>query len=43
MKDVAKATSRVIPRDEFRSSTPPEKCVSGDGASRMEVVWARAY
>ncbi len=43
MKDVAKATSRVIPREEFRSSTPPEKCVSGEGASRMEVVWARAY
>ena len=43
MKDVAKATSRVIPGEEFRSSTPPATCVSGQGASRMEVIWARAY
>jgi len=43
MKDVAKATSRVIPGEEFRSGTPPAKCVSGEGAARMEVAWARAY
>jgi prolyl-tRNA synthetase len=43
MKDVCKATSRVIPGEEFRSETPPEKCVSGDAASKMEVAWARAY
>jgi len=43
MKDVCKATSRVIPGEEFRSETTPEKCVSGTGPSRMEVVWARAY
>ena len=43
MKDVCKATSRVVPGEEFRSETPPEKCVSGEAPSRMEVVWARAY
>jgi prolyl-tRNA synthetase len=43
MKDVARATSRVVPGEEFRSATPPERCVSGEGPSRMEVVWARAY
>jgi prolyl-tRNA synthetase len=43
MKDATRATSRVIPGEEFRSDTPPEKCVSGEGASRMEVAWARAY
>jgi prolyl-tRNA synthetase len=43
MKDVCKATSRVIPGEEFRSETTPEKCVSGEAPSRMEVVWARAY
>ena len=43
MKDLAKATTRVIPDEEFRSSTAPEKCVSGDGPAKMEVVWAKAY
>ncbi|MCG6989090.1 MAG: proline--tRNA ligase [Gemmatimonadetes bacterium] len=43
MKDACKATSRVVASEEFRSETPPERCVSGDGPSQMEVVWARAY
>jgi prolyl-tRNA synthetase len=43
IKDLTKATPRVVPGEEFRSSTTPEKCISGDGPSRAEVVWARAY
>ncbi|HSG46317.1 MAG TPA: proline--tRNA ligase [Longimicrobiales bacterium] len=42
-KEEMKATIRCIPDPEFRSATPPEKCISGDGAARHEVVWARAY
>jgi prolyl-tRNA synthetase len=42
VKDETKATIRVIPDAEFRSETPPEKCISG-AESKMEVVWARAY
>ncbi len=41
-KEVAKATIRVIPDQEFRSERPPTRCLGG-GKSRMEVVWARAY
>jgi prolyl-tRNA synthetase len=43
VKDETKATIRCIPDPEFRSETPPEKCVSGEGKARFEVVWARAY
>ena len=43
IKDLTKATCRVIPDEEFRSETPPAKCVSGSGPSKMEVAWARAY
>lgn len=43
MKEAAKATIRVIPDPEFRSATPPEKCVGGEGPATMEVVWAKAY
>lgn len=43
VKERTKATIRVLPDDEFRSATPPAKCVSGDRASVSEVVWARAY
>ena len=42
-KDELKATIRVIPSEEFRSDQTPETCISGDGVSRHEVVWARAY
>jgi len=43
VKDATKATSRVIPSDEFRSDAAPEKCISGQGPAKMEVAWARAY
>ncbi|MDE2975199.1 MAG: proline--tRNA ligase [Gemmatimonadota bacterium] len=42
VKDAVKATIRVIPGEEFRSATPPARCVGG-GRARTEVVWARAY
>ena len=42
-KEEMKATIRVIPDEEFRSSTAPSSCIGGGGPSRMEVVWARAY
>ena len=42
-KEELKATIRCVPDEEFRSDTPPERCISGEGPSRMEVVWARAY
>lgn len=43
VKAELRATSRVIPSEEFRSGTAPTRCVGGDGAAKMEVVWARAY
>ncbi|HET9950003.1 MAG TPA: proline--tRNA ligase [Longimicrobiales bacterium] len=43
VKERTKATLRVLVDEEFRSPTPPEKCVSGEGASIAEVAWARAY
>ncbi len=42
VKDDTKATIRVIPEEDFRSDTPPEKCICGKRAV-YEVVWARAY
>ena len=42
-KEELKATIRVIPDEEFRSGTSPSRCIGGSDASRMEVVWARAY
>lgn len=42
-KDEAKATIRVIPDPEFRSESPPERCLVCGGASEAEVIWARAY
>ena len=42
VKEQTKATIRNIPDPEFRSDTPPTKCLSGDAAV-MEVVWAKAY
>jgi prolyl-tRNA synthetase len=43
VKERTKATIRAIPGEEFRSGTAPEKCVSGNGAAKHEVAWARAY
>ncbi len=42
VKEVTKATLRVIPSEEFRSGSAPERCLGGE-PSKMEVVWARAY
>jgi prolyl-tRNA synthetase len=42
VKEQTKATIRNIPDPEFRSDTPPKKCVSGDAAV-VEVVWSKAY
>ncbi|HCR04272.1 MAG TPA: proline--tRNA ligase [Gemmatimonadetes bacterium] len=42
-KEEMKATIRVIPGEEFQSGTDPVRCIGASGASRMEVVWARAY
>jgi prolyl-tRNA synthetase len=43
IKDLTKATVRVVPGEEFRSPTAPARCISGEGPSKMEVVWAKAY
>jgi len=43
VKDQTRATSRVIPSEEFRSENAPERCISGQGPTKMEVAWARAY
>ncbi|MDA0311703.1 MAG: proline--tRNA ligase [Gemmatimonadetes bacterium] len=43
VKARTKATIRVLPSEEFRSDKAPTKCVTGEGASVAEVVWARAY
>jgi prolyl-tRNA synthetase len=42
VKEETKATIRVIPDPEFRSETPPTRCISG-GDAKMEVVFAKAY
>jgi len=43
IKEKTRATLRCIPDEEFRSAKVPLRCIGGDGASKMEVVWARAY
>ena len=42
VKEETKATLRLIPDGEFRSTTAPKKCIGG-GDSKMEVVWSKAY
>ncbi len=42
VKEETKATLRVIVDEEFRSETPPTRCVGG-GEAEMEVVWCKAY
>jgi prolyl-tRNA synthetase len=42
VKEETKATIRVIPDEEFRSSDPPDRCLCGE-ASKAEVVRAKAY
>jgi prolyl-tRNA synthetase len=43
VKERTKATIRCLPSEEFRSSETPAKCLSGEGDSVTEAVWARAY
>jgi prolyl-tRNA synthetase len=43
IKEETKGTARCIPLEEFRSETPPVKCIGGEHKAEMEVVWARAY
>ncbi len=43
IKDATKATIRVLPDEEFRSPTPPERCVWCGMKSSAEAVWAKAY
>jgi prolyl-tRNA synthetase len=42
VKDDTKATVRVIPDEDFRSDSYPNKCICGSKAQH-EVFWARAY
>ena len=42
VKEQTKATIRVLPDAEFRSATPPKKCIGG-GESKVEVIWSKAY
>jgi prolyl-tRNA synthetase len=43
IKEKTKATIRVLPDPEFRSSTAPERCLWCDRPSVAEAVWAKAY
>ena len=43
IKEQTKATIRVIPDAEFRSSEAPAKCIWTGRPAVAEVVWARAY
>jgi prolyl-tRNA synthetase len=43
IKEQTKATIRVLPDEEFRSSTPPTQCMWCDRPSVAEAVWAKAY
>jgi prolyl-tRNA synthetase len=43
VKEETKATIRVLPFEEFRSATTPERCIACGGTSSEEAVWARAY
>jgi len=43
IKEDTRATLRCIPDPDFRSETPPARCIGGDTPASMEVIWARAY
>ena len=43
VKQDTKATIRCLPDEEFRSSSPPARCLVTGEPARHEVVWARAY
>jgi prolyl-tRNA synthetase len=43
IKDATKATVRVLPDEEFRSSPAPATCLWCGAAAVSEAVWAKAY
>ena len=43
VKEETKATIRCIPGEEWRSETPPSKCVVCGQAAAHEVIWSKAY
>jgi prolyl-tRNA synthetase len=43
IKEVTKATIRVLPDEEFRSPTPPDRCIWTGQPARHEALWAKAY
>ena len=43
IKEQTKATIRVLPDEEFRSATAPERCLWCGRPSVAEAVWAKAY
>jgi prolyl-tRNA synthetase len=43
IKELVKATIRVIPDAEFRSPEAPRKCIWTGKPAVAEVIWARAY
>jgi len=43
IKNETKATIRVLPDAEFRSATPPQRCIWCDAPCVAEAVWAKAY
>jgi prolyl-tRNA synthetase len=43
VKEETKATIRVLPFEEFRSSQQPERCIVCASAAHTEAVWAKAY
>lgn len=43
IKDETKATIRVLPDEEFRSSPAPATCVWCNRPAASEAVWAKAY
>jgi len=43
VKEETKATIRVLPDPEFRSSKAPEKCIVCGMEAKHEAVWAKAY
>jgi prolyl-tRNA synthetase len=43
IKEETKATIRVLPDEEFRSSEPMQHCLKCGKPSTVEALWAKAY
>jgi prolyl-tRNA synthetase len=43
IKEETKATIRVLPDEEFRSSEPMKHCLKCGKTSTVEALWAKAY